>query len=273
MAKYKAAKITNVGQNLLMNCLAGNAELQFTRMAFGCGSYSSTDEIVALTALKNEKKGVSISSITVKSSSSVALSGILSNETLTEGFRITEIGLFAKDKLSENSAEILYAICIAEDGYADYLPAYNGYAPTKILQDFYIDVADASSTTILVDDSVAVSKAFLEANYYNSQKIDSLLNEKMSVKTVYDMSKLTSSTGSTDIDSQTETGIVLFTFNDDYVLVNTYEFCSGSTVKGLVQSKFEFSTSFYAVRTGTKNINTGGVAWAEWKQLAWEAES
>ena len=178
MSKYKTSKITNSGQQLLLNCLANKAELQFTRIAFGSGEYASDSGIVAQTALKSEKQSVSISTISVKSSNSVVVSSILSNKELEKGYRITEIGLFAKNKLDTSAQEILYAICIAEDGYADYFPEYNGYAPTKILQDFYIEVADSSSTTILVDDSVGVSKAYLEENYYNSEQIDNFLNEK-----------------------------------------------------------------------------------------------
>ena len=175
MSKYKTSKITNSGQELLLNCLANKAELQFTRIAFGSGEYSTDSGIVAQTALKGEKQSVSISTISVKSSNSVVVSAILSNQGLKTGYRITEIGLFAKDKSNTSAQEVLYAICIAEDGYADYFPEYNGYAPTKLLQDFYIEVADASSTTILVDDSVGVSKAYLEENYYSADEIDNLL--------------------------------------------------------------------------------------------------
>ena len=170
MSKYKTSKITNCGQELLLNCIANKAELQFTRIAFGSGEYSSDSNIVAQTALKNEKQSVSISTMSVKSNHSVEISAILSNQELTTGYRITEVGLFAKDKLDASAQEILYAICIAEDGYADYFPEYNGYAPTKLLQDFYIDVADASSTTILVDDSVGASKAYIDEFYYTKEE-------------------------------------------------------------------------------------------------------
>lgn len=162
MSLYKSSKITNSGQELLLKCLAGEAEMQFTRIAFGSGEYSSDNTIVTQTALKSEQQSTSISMITVKNPNSVMCSSILSNEELKTGYRVTEVGLFAKNKLAENANEVLYAISIAEEGCADYFPAYNGYAPVKILQDFYIEVADASSTTILVDDNVAVTKKYFD---------------------------------------------------------------------------------------------------------------
>lgn len=172
MSLYKSSKITNLGQDLLLKCLAGEAEMQFTRIAFGAGEYSSDNGITAQAALKDEKQTVSISTIAIKSSNTVICSAILSNADLETGYRITEVGLFAKNALDTNSKEIMYAVCIAEEGFADYFPAYNGYAPVKILQDFYIEVADSSSTTILVDDNVAVTK-----KYFN-EKISELSNSK-----------------------------------------------------------------------------------------------
>lgn len=177
MSKYSASKITAGGQQLLMQCLSESAELQFTRMAFGDGVYSADTELVAQNDLKSERQSVSISSISIKNNNSIVLSSVLSNVDLSEGYRLNEIGLFAKNKKDPLAQEILYAICIAEEGYADYLPPYNGYAPTKVLQDFYIEVADASNTTILVDDTVTVSKAYLESNYYTAKKIDEFRND------------------------------------------------------------------------------------------------
>lgn len=278
MSKYKTSKITTNGQELLMQCLANKAEMQFTRIAFGDGVYSSDYGLAAQTALKSEKQSVSLSSITVKSKNSLVISSVLSNEALIEGYRLNEIGLFAKNKADSNATEILYAICIAEDGYADYFPAYNGYAPTRILQDFYVEVADASNTTILVDDNVSVSKAFLESNYYTAEKTNDLLSKK------FDYKGQVSATGSAEgnnfdslIDGEIDTGTKVIYGNDgnNYMLM-TFSGIFNHANKSLMQIKVKFSKQIDAVvsiRTGTLDIQSEPytATWNAWKNLAFEA--
>lgn len=278
MSKYKASKITTNGQELLMQCLAKNAEMQFTRMAFGDGVYSSDTGIVAQNSLKNEKQSVSISSVSVKNRNSVVLSSILSNVELAEGYRLNEIGLFAKNKNDPTAQEILYAICIAEEGYADYLPAYNGYAPTKVIQDFYIEVADASSTTILADDNVTVSKAYLEANYYNLKHIDDLLEKKLDYKGIVRASGNSHGGNNLDalIDSEIEPGVRIVYYEGYNYLLMTFKGTFSLAFESLVQVRVKFRLregAVLSVRSGTLDIQTEPYTprWDEWQELAFKA--
>lgn len=178
MSVYKSTKITNAGQDLLIKALAGDAKIQFTRIGFGAGEHESDKTLVSLTALKDERQTISVTDITAKSNNTVVCSAVLNNKELTEGYRINEIGLFAKDSSKTNSQEVLYAICIAETGYADYLPAYNGFAPVQIYQSFYIEVADSSNTTIVVEDGVLATKEYVDNAVQN---INNSLNAKAEV--------------------------------------------------------------------------------------------
>ena len=184
MAEYSASKITNSGTNLLILALQGLAEIQFTRMAFGSGDVNSS-ELVAMDKLKNEVQSVALNSLTAKSTNSVCVEAILSNENLTAGYKVTEIGLFARNKNDESAGEVLYAVCCAIEGFADYMPAYNGYAPAKLIQSFYIEVANTSSTTILADDVALVSRVYLQENYYNKNNIDNILDYKFGYKNIH----------------------------------------------------------------------------------------
>lgn len=162
MSLYKSSRITNAGQNLLVQAISGDAKIQFTRIGFGAGEYDSDSAIVGQTELKDERQSVSINALTSQGINTVVCSALLSNKELKKGYRINEIGLFAKDSSKTNSKEIMYAICIAEEGYADYLPEYNGFAPVKVHQSFYIEVADSSDTTILVDDGITATKKYVD---------------------------------------------------------------------------------------------------------------
>ena len=278
MSKYKTSKITTNGQELLMQCLANKAEMQFTRIAFGDGVYSSDYGLAAQTALKSERQSVSLSSITVKSKNSLVISSVLSNEALAEGYRLNEIGLFAKNKADSNATEILYAICIAEDGYADYFPAYNGYAPTRILQDFYVEVADASNTTILVDDNVSVSKAFLEANYYTAEKINDLLTKKLDFKGIEKASStLDGNNLSSLFDNEIETGAkIIYHDGNSYALL-TFRGDYNYAINPLTQICITFDPNspeaVMRIRTGKVIIQTDStsISWKDWKNLAFEA--
>ena len=145
-----------------MQAISGDAKIQFTRIGFGTGEYDSDSAIVGQTELKDERQSVSINALTSQGINTVVCSALLSNKELKKGYRINEIGLFAKDSSKTNSKEIMYAICIAEEGYADYLPEYNGFAPVKVHQSFYIEVADSSDTTILVDDGITATKKYVD---------------------------------------------------------------------------------------------------------------
>jgi hypothetical protein len=214
MAKFKPAKITSQGQLMMMQDLNNQIDLQFTRIAFGNGEYTEKEysTISARTALKSQKQAFNIGYKLVKNGTSLELGVVASNESLTEGYSITEVGLFARDRSDENSVEKLYAIVIADtehvvhykskevydenSGYyvpvstdeidyeedvvlADYMPAYNGTSPVRIAQKFQVDVSDASSVTIEFVDGSVVPMSYLEEFYYNKAQTNALLGEKM----------------------------------------------------------------------------------------------
>lgn len=178
MAKYKASIITSKGQELMTKATSGEAKIEFTKAVFGSGEWSDEDISPDISELKEQKQSVSISSMKVSSEQKnvVNLSAVLSNDNLGEGYFINEIGLYARDKNAENSEEILYFIIVAEKGYSDYFPA-SSYSPVKILQDFYIEVADSSDTAIAIDNKVAVTLPYLKENYYDKTDIDNKFEE------------------------------------------------------------------------------------------------
>ena len=176
MAKYKASIITSKGQELMPMATIGESKFEFTNPVFCSGEWSDEDISPDILELKEQKQSVSISSMKVspEQRNVVNLSAALSNDSLKEGYFINEIGLYARDKNAENSEEILYFIIVAEKGYSDYFPA-SSYSPVKILQDFYIEVADSSDTAIAIDNKVAVTLPYLEENYYDKRYIDNAI--------------------------------------------------------------------------------------------------
>ena len=179
MADFKAAKITSQGQMMIMQDLNNQIDLQFTRIAYGNGIYTDEeyDSLSSRTTLKSQKQAFNINYKLIKGGTSLELGVVANNAALAEGYSMTEVGLFAKDASDENATEKLYAIAIAKNGCADYMPAYNGYSPVRITQKFQVDVSNASSVTIEFIDGSVVSQSYLEEFYYNKTQADAKFAE------------------------------------------------------------------------------------------------
>ena len=133
MAKYKSIVVTNGGLELIAAAHSGDT-IEFTAIKTGAGIYDGTEVLAEATALKDIKQTLGISGLT-KNESVIKVNTVLSNEGVDEAYKITEIGLYAKDS---SGNEILYAIVVAETGMEDYLPAYAD-APTTITFELYVD--------------------------------------------------------------------------------------------------------------------------------------
>lgn len=153
MADFYASVMTDAGASLLSDALAGNAKIQFTYLAAGDGEYDEAERTVAAlrarTALKSQQQTVGFSSVTKETDTSVALKAALDNTELLTGYYVREIGIFAQDSEAATPVPVLYAIAVAQ--VADYLPSYNGYAPTTITENFHATVDNSAEITIEAD--------------------------------------------------------------------------------------------------------------------------
>ena len=196
MAKFKPAKITTLGQQMMAQDLNNEIDLQFTRIVYGNGTYTNSEyeTITTRTALKSQKQSIPINRKVRENNTSVSLIGVLSNLTLEEGYQMSEIGVYAKDSSDVNAEEKLYFIVIADtvDGVlcADYMPAYNGIAEVSIEQKFQVDIVDADETTITPPVSVTVTQTYLEQYYYDKEQTNALLAKKMNIEVLDSISTL-----------------------------------------------------------------------------------
>lgn len=164
-ADFNAGVLTTKGLALLAKWQLGRCTPEITRAVIGSGTYSSGESIVSRTALKAQKLSVGISTKYVQNNSTVLLKCIFDNKTLTTGFKVTEIGVYARDP---DDGEILYSIAITADAAnADYLPAYNGTYPSTLVFNYQIEVANAESLTI-----VAGTGAYAPADDFNELQED-----------------------------------------------------------------------------------------------------
>lgn len=150
--EFNRAVMTNDGADLLNRAQAGNAVLEFTRMAVGNGVFTDEETSVeAMQEMKNLKSvrySYPICEKIVESPRCLKLTSVFWNaapgeETafVTEGFFINEIGLFCREKDKPDS-EVLYSVTTVIGGQGDYMPPYNGKNRAEIIQDWYATITN-----------------------------------------------------------------------------------------------------------------------------------
>lgn len=216
-ADFNTGVLTTRGLALLAKWQLGTVTPTITRAVIGSGSYSSGESITDRTALKSQKLSVGISTKYVQNGSTVLLKAIFDNTTVTTGFRVTEIGIYAIDP---DIGEILYSMAVTADAAnADYLPAYNGTYPSTIVFNYQIEVGNASSVTIQAGTGAYASADDFNvlSNDVDAVEISAAANELAIRQTIASLlqderqiAKLVTAA------SSTETGTVTLTNSKDY---------------------------------------------------------
>jgi hypothetical protein len=142
MADYTGMFLTKKGRMLQLKAESG-VRLNFTKVAIGDGQHDQSQNIEDIEALLNPIKDLGITGIQVNSGECKIHSAI-TNEGLTQGFYVREIGLYAYDP---DEGEILYAIALANE--SDFLPAEGG--TTVVNNEFVINVVVANATEITAE--------------------------------------------------------------------------------------------------------------------------
>lgn len=140
MANFPGLVLTTVGRNLQAKAQTG-AALNFTRVALGEGT-SKTPE--TMSALNNEKISLSIQEIKVVGDGTSRMRVIMTNESLTNGFFVRELGVFAEDP--DTGQEQLYSYTTA-GSEPDFLPAGGGATLVENVFDLYTVVGNAQNVT------------------------------------------------------------------------------------------------------------------------------
>lgn len=101
MATYRKVVITNQGKNMLARAMNGET-LTWTYTRIGSGSYTPSEDLTGKTELKNPKGTFQVSSAAVDGLT-MQVNSIITNEGVTIGFDMTEIGIFARMGSSTNA--------------------------------------------------------------------------------------------------------------------------------------------------------------------------
>jgi len=161
MAKFPGLTLTTKGINMIVKSQAGS-ELIFTKMQLGDGEIGTSEDIKALTALKNACLTANISTIdSISDSGQIALTAIVSNSALANGFFARELGVWAK--IGTDGEEQLYAYSNAGN-YTTYIPDKTEPIDENKIKATIV-IGNASSVSAVINASIVyVTKEMLDAH-------------------------------------------------------------------------------------------------------------
>lgn len=186
---FNNAIMTNAGARLLTRAQAGQAKIQFTRLAVGSGAYTAAEKellsLQARTGLKAEKNSYPLNDIIIFSDHSVKMTALVTNADpasgntlINDGYYINEMGVYAKEKDAADSTEALYSIAVVSGEFGDFMPPYNGYYPVQIIQDYFATVNNSAQVTIQNNSAVLLREEF--ERQVNALKAELILRMQVS---------------------------------------------------------------------------------------------
>ena len=158
MAKFKGFILTEKGRELLAKGLAGET-ITFTKMAIGDGTTATSER--EMTALVNQITTLQLLNVDTKGNGTCEINALLTNKSVTTGFYIRELGIFAH---GNDNVEILYAYNTSAN--ADYLPPFSANNVVEIEYMDTIIVDQVENITATIDPAVSyITKKYAEDNF------------------------------------------------------------------------------------------------------------
>ena len=168
MAKFNGFILTEKGRELLAKGLSGET-ITFTKMAVGDGTSLTSER--ERTALVNQITTLPILNINAKGNGTCEISALLTNKSVTTGFYIKELGIFAH---GNDNVEILYAYNISTS--PDFVPPFSA---NNVVEIEYVDtiiVDQVANITAVIDPSITyITKKYADENYLVSSRLAEIL--------------------------------------------------------------------------------------------------
>ena len=151
MSNFSGTILTNLGKQVIAQSLTGK-QFEITKVVLGDGIWNENTNPEELTSLISPKLTLPIAD-KEENGDTVRIRVLLTNEGVTEGFFIRELGVIAEDKTT--GEEILYAVAYADP--ADYLPAGDSSTKVEAGFDIYVVVANSPNITVRVSDTIVLA--------------------------------------------------------------------------------------------------------------------
>lgn len=177
MARFNTPMITNAGINIINRAINGE-NLEFSRIKIGDGTYTGSEDLKTFTELVGYKNSFNISAASVDGNV-LKINATVSNENVSVGYQIKEVGIYGK--VGNQETLIAIATAINPDFLADRTSA-----PVTIIMEFYLTIDRASEInfTYSIPDGVYVDIRTFDTGLKN---IENKINQKLKKVTVVEV--------------------------------------------------------------------------------------
>ncbi len=210
--QFAKVVVTNAGKEMITKSQNGQT-LTFTRVALGDGMLEENEDILALTAVKNERLSANIAKYSDKENGQFELQFRISNQEVETGFWHREIGIMAK---IDEGEEQLYAYTTA-----------------------------GNKASFLYDKTTPIEERIVNLAFIigNAQNVQVIVNFSIIYVTLKDMEE-TLDTHNTSTDSHTEAFEKHNTDENAHKeLLKKYLLLTGGTTSGLIQLATDLITN------------------------------
>lgn len=146
MGTYKAAIVTERGQNVIAQALAENKPVMFTSAKTSSYAYPLGTNIVALTGLSDVVQSVIPSNSQVINKNVAQVSARFDNDGITQQYQIQTIGLYAQ---IEGGEEILFSVTQAIT--PDEMPVQSSVSPSAFIYNIQLAIQNAAQISVTVN--------------------------------------------------------------------------------------------------------------------------
>lgn len=157
MAEFSKLITTNSGLALLSKLLAGDAIIEFTKIALSSRDYTDIS-IEELTSL-DYKQIAPVSNVTRLNSTSIKIEGAFTNTEITDGYYIRAVGLYALDP---DLGEILYSVAIETSGNC-YMPSYNNTTASSVYLQLITTISNSENVSLNVNQAAVATVGDIRA--------------------------------------------------------------------------------------------------------------
>jgi hypothetical protein len=174
MARFNTPVITNAGINIINRAINGE-NLEFSSIKIGDGTYTGSEDLKTFTELIGYKNTFNISAAVVDGNV-LKINATVSNENVSVGYQIKEVGIYGK--VGNQETLIAIATAINPDFLADRTSA-----PVTIIMEYYLTIDRASEInfTYSIPDGVYVDIRTFDTGLKN---IENRINQKLKKVTV-----------------------------------------------------------------------------------------
>ena len=174
MARFNTPVLTNAGINIINRAINGE-NLEFSSIKIGDGTYTGSEDLKTFTELIGYKNTFNISAAVVDGNV-LKINATVSNENVSVGYQIKEVGIYGK--VGNQETLIAIATAINPDFLADRTSA-----PVTIIMEFYLTIDRASDInfTYSIPNGVYVDVRTFDTGLKN---IENKINQKLKKVTV-----------------------------------------------------------------------------------------